>query len=152
MKNFLLPYPWKYPGILLIFSGVVLAILYIWIDFRFTIPVFAVFSSFVETKIFVTFNTNFADELIMLLFICGFGLLVFSKEKNESEILDSIRYKALVLAFISNNLLLLCSVLFVYGSGFIAILVLNLITLPVFYLCFFYFLRQREMDRTHHTK
>lgn len=152
MKNFMLPYLWKYPGILLIFSGVVLAILYIWFDFRFTIPVFAVFSSFVETKMFATFNTNFADELIMLLFICGFGLVVFSKEKDESESLDSIRDKALVMAFISNNLLLLCSVLFVYGSGFIAILVLNQITLSVFYLCFFYFMKQREMARLHRTK
>jgi hypothetical protein len=152
MKNFLLPYPWKYPGILFILSGVVLAILYIWFDFRFTIPVFALFSSFMETKMFVTFNTNFADELIMLLFICGFGLLVFSKEKVESENLDSIRNKSLVMATISNNILLLCSVLFVYGSGFIAILVLNLITLPVFYLCFFYFMKQREMDRINHTK
>jgi CHASE2 domain-containing sensor protein len=152
MKNFLLPYPWKYPGTFLILSGVVLAILYIWFDFRFTIPVFAVFSSFVETKMFVTFNTNFADELIMLLFISGFGLLVFSKERVESENLDPIRDKALVMALFSNNLLLLCSVLFVYGSGFITILVLNLITLPVFYLCFFYFMKQREMDRLHRTK
>jgi len=147
MKNFLLPYPWKYPGILFILSGVVLAILYIWFDFRFTIPVFAVFSSFVETKMFVTFNTNFADELIMLLFICGFGLLVFSKEKVESENLDSIRSKSLVMATISNIILLLCSVLFVYGSGFISILVLNLITLPVFYLCFFYFYKNRNKEQ-----
>jgi hypothetical protein len=56
MKNLMLPYLWKYPGILLIFSGVVMAILYMQFDFRFTIPVFAVFSSFVETKMFATFS------------------------------------------------------------------------------------------------
>jgi hypothetical protein len=144
MKNFLLPYTWKFPGMLLILSGLVLAILYIWFDFRFTMRVFAVFSSFMETKMFTTFNTNFADELIMLVLICGFGLLVFSKEKDESERLDLIRNKAWVKAVISNNLLLLLSVLFVYGSGFITILVVNLFSLPIFYLCFFYLLKNRN--------
>jgi hypothetical protein len=146
MKNFLLPYPWKYSGILLILLGIVFSILYIWFDFRFSLPVFAVFSSFMETKMFVVFNTNFADELIMLLFVTGFSLIVFSKEKNESQNLDFMRSKALIKALISNNILLLFSILFVYGSGFVAILVINLFSLLVFYLCFFYYQFMKAKD------
>jgi len=144
MKNLLLPYPWKFVGMLLAFIGVIFAGLYLWFDFRFTMPVFAVFSSFLETKMFVIFSTNFADELVLFLLTSGLGLIVFSKEKIESEYLDSVRFKALAKALISNIILLLGSILFVFGSGFISILVVNLFSLSIFYLCFFYFLKKKE--------
>jgi hypothetical protein len=144
MKNFLLPYPLKLAGIFLTLSGLVFAALYFWFDFRFTMPVFAVFSSFVETKIFATFRTNFADELTMLLLIAGLGLIVFSKEKTETENIDIFRTKALANASIANTIFLLFSILFVYGSGFIAILVFNLISSSFFYLCFYYFLKNKK--------
>jgi len=146
MKIWLLPYTWKYVGLFLALSGMGVAILYLGFDFRFTLPVFAVFSSFLETKMFVTFRTNFADELVLILLVSGLLLIVFSKEKVESENLNLVRFKAMVKAIIANNLLVLCSILFVYGSGFIAILVLNLFSLSIFYLCFFYFLKHREMS------
>lgn len=142
----MLPYPWKFPGLFLISAGFILAILYLWFDFRFTMPVFAVFSSFVETKMFETFTTNFADDLIMLLFVCGFGFIVFSKEKVETQNLDSVRYKAISKAAVANNIFIIFSILFVYGSGFIAVLVLNLFSFSVFYLFIFYFLKKKEMS------
>jgi len=141
MKNLLLPYPWKFAGLFLIIFGIALAVLYLWFDFRFSMPVFAIYSSFLETKMFVTFRTNFADELILLLCLTGFFFIMFSKEKNESENLDSARAKALAKAIISNNIFLLFSILFIYGYGFIAILVLNLFSFSLFYLFFFYLLK-----------
>jgi hypothetical protein len=144
MKNLLLPYPWKFLGLILIMTGTALGIFYIWFDFRFTMPVFAVFSSFLETKMFVTFTTNFADELTLLFLITGMGLIVFSKEKTETEDINTYRLKALANASISNTIFLIFSILFVYGSGFIAILVFNLFSLFLFYLCFFYFLKNMK--------
>jgi len=146
MKNLLLPYFWKFVGWLLTLIGSALAILYLLFDFKFKMPVFAIYSSFLETKMFVSFRTNFADELILLLLIIGLGLIVFSKEKIESENLEPLRTKAFATATISNNIFLLFSVLFIYGSGFIAILVLNLFSLSLFYLLFFYLLKRKEMD------
>lgn len=143
MNNLLLPYPWKIAGRILALAGIVLSVLYLMFGFRFTMPVFAIVSSFIETRVFVTFRTNFADELILILLISGFGLMVFSKEKNESENLNPLRDKAMAKASIVNNVLLLCVVLFVYGSGFLAILVLNMISLFIFYLVFFYALKCR---------
>lgn len=139
MKNMLLPYRWKLVGWLLVLSGIVLAILYFWFEIRFTMPVFAVFSSYLENKFFVTFTTNVTDDLILLLLISGFGFVVFSKEKTESENLDLIRTKALAKASIANIVFLLLAVLFIYGNGFIAIMVLNLFSFSLFYLFFFYF-------------
>ena len=134
-------------GIVLAFLGIVLAIMYLWFDFRFTMPVLAVFSSFLETKMFVTFSTNFADELILLLLISGTGMIVFSKEKNESETLDSLRNRAWVKAIIVNNIFLIVSVLFVYGSGFMAVLIFNIFSVSVFYLCFFYLIEYRNREK-----
>lgn len=143
MKNLLLPYPWKIAGWFLTLAGSVLGVLYNWFDFRFSMRVFAIYSSFLQTKMFKTFRTNFADELILLLLIIGLGLIIFSKEKIEFEDLDSARNKALARAVIVNNLFLLFSVLFIYGSGFISVLVFNLISFSLFYLFFFYILKRR---------
>jgi len=156
MKNLLLPFPFKLAGIFLALCGLVFAVLYVWFDFRFTIPVFAVFSSFVETKVFATFRTNFADELTMLLLVAGLGLIVFSKDKNETEnltlIRSKIRSKAMANAGIANIFFLLFSILFVYGSGFIAILVINLFSFFIFYLVFYHFLKRKQEDSVHRTK
>ncbi|MHC1777643.1 MAG: hypothetical protein AB9834_19750 [Lentimicrobium sp.] len=138
MNNLLLSYRWKPAGIFLVSMGIVLAIVFFWFDFRFKIPVFAVYSVFLETKMFVSFQTNFADELIMLLLISGLGLLIFSKEKTEDEGLDQLRLIAFAKALIANIVLLLFSVLFIYGSGFIAMLVINIASFFIFYLFFFY--------------
>ena len=144
MKNLLLPYYFKIFGIVLLLAGIAMAIFYIWFDFRFTIPVFAVYSVFFETKIFEVFRTNFADELTLLVLICGLGLIVFSKQKNEFAGLDFIRFKALSLAVIANTVFLLLSVIFVYGSGFMGILVINVISLFVFYLIIFLLIKRKK--------
>lgn len=151
MKKFLLPYPWKFAGVFLSLCGIVLAIFYLWFDFRFTLPVFAVYSSFLETKMFTTFNTNFADDLILLLLLSGFGLIVFTKERMESEQMDLFRIKAVVIAFITNFIFLIFSVLFIFGSGFIGVLVLNLFSFPIFYLIIFNFLKRKQGDNIHST-
>jgi hypothetical protein len=138
MKNMLLPYGRKWVGIFLILTGIVLAVLYLFFEFSLTLPVFAVFSSFIETKVFTTFRTNFADELIFILLITGFGILVFSKEKHETEILDKFRLSAMFKAIIANAVFLLFSVLFIYGTGFMGVMIFNLISVSVFYLIFFF--------------
>lgn len=138
MNNILLPYRWKLLGISLTVIGMVLAIVFFSLDFRLKIPVFAVYSSFLEAKMFVTFQTNFADEIIMILLLCGLGLIIFSKEKTEYEGYDLIRLKALAKAVLVNICFLLFAVLFIYGSGFIAILVINIFSLSLLYLLFFY--------------
>jgi hypothetical protein len=147
MERLLLPYSWKVAGWFVTLAGVVLGVLYNWFDFRFSIPVFAVYSSFLKTKMFESFTTNFADELVLLLLIIGLGLIVFSKEKIETENLDLARSKALFRAVILNNVFLLFSILFIFGSGFIGILVMNLFSVSLFYLFFFFLLKRRETGR-----
>ncbi|NTW23439.1 MAG: hypothetical protein HGA37_01965 [Lentimicrobium sp.] len=138
MNNLLLSFRWKVVGLLVTTLGVILLITYFWFDFRFKIPVFAVYSVFLETKTLEVFRTNFADELIMLLLISGLGLIIFSKEKKEVEGIDQLRLNAFAKALMANIVLLLFSVLFIFGSAFMAILVVNILSFFVFYLFFFY--------------
>jgi len=142
MRNLLLPYRWKFAGILLVCLGTGLAVPYLFFDFRFSMPVFAVFSSFMETKIFATFRTNFADELTLLLLVAGFSLIVLSKEKHETEKYDDLRLRSLFKAMLVNTVFMLFSLLFIYGAGFLAVLVFNLVSLQLFYLVFFFFARK----------
>lgn len=143
MTDLLLPYRWKYLGLGLTLVGSFLAILYYFFDFRFIIPVFAVHSSFLETKMFAIISTNFADELIMLLLLSGLGLLTFTREKTEYEYLEAIRLKASAKALLTNLGFLFLSVLFIYGNGFITVLVINLLSFPLLFLLFFLVLKSR---------
>jgi hypothetical protein len=148
MNNFLLPYRFKWIGVVMVFIGLAGLVFYLFFDFRLMAPVFAVISSFFDTKIFTTFRTNIADELIMLSFLTGFFFLSFSKEKIESEILDQLRIKAFSKAILANTGLLIFSILFTYGNGFLAILLLNLFSLFIFYLIFLYFLKRRQRKKS----
>jgi len=82
----------------------------------------------------------------LLVLILGLGLTVFSKEKVETEFMDTIRAAALGRALVTNFLFLLFSILFIYGSGFITVLVLNTLSMPVFYLIHFHYLKWRKKD------
>ena len=145
MKNLLLPFRWKFIGWFLTLCGTFLAVLYVEFNFKFKMPVFEVYSSFLRTRTMVTKTTNFADELILILLITGLGLVVFSKEKVESENLDSIRVAAFARALLTNIVFLLLSVIFIYGMGFITALVFNQISFSLFYIVFFFFLKRKKM-------
>jgi hypothetical protein len=98
---------------------------------------------------FTTFSTNFADDLILLPLLCGLGLIVFTKEWIESEQMDLFRIKAVAIAFNKNFIFLIFSVLFIFGSGFIGALVLNLFSFPIFYLIIFNYLKRKQLDNIH---
>jgi hypothetical protein len=137
----MLPFRYKLAGLILIISGFILTILYFVIDFRFELPVFAIFSSYVETKFLTTFSTNFADELILLTLLAGFLLISFSKEKKEEDYTNALRYKAIIRAVIINSAILLFSILFIYGGGFMGIVILNIYSPFIIYLITFYILK-----------
>ena len=147
MNHLLLPYKFKWVGTVLVCLGIVGLVFYIWFDFRLILPVLAVVSSFLETKTFIIIQTNVADELILVSFLAGFFFLIFSKEKSETVYMDQLRGRAFSKAVVANMVLLLFSILFVYGNGFLAIIMLNLFSVFIFYLIFFYFLKRKELPK-----
>jgi fatty acid desaturase len=127
----------KIPGIVLLLFASILSVYYFLFDFRFSFPVFAVISSYSETKFFWTFSTNFADELILLLFTLGFSLTIFSREKAEYGEYKLIRKKAIYYTIMAEIGYLIFIILFSFGSAFIALVVFNLFLPFIFYLIFF---------------
>ena len=134
----LLSNKYKIPGIVCITCAFVLAYFYFYYDMRVALPVFAVYSSIPETKIFTIFETNFSEELILLLLITGFSLVVFSEEKSESHCLRAVRIKAVIQTILIYIFWLAFSVMFVFGNGFVSILELNIVLPFIIYLILFY--------------
>jgi len=139
----LLPYKFKLPGILMIFAGAILTFFYFGFDFRFEMPVLALFSSYMESKFFATFRTNIADELIMILFLSGLFMLSFSEDKNELDFYKSLRIKALIKTAVAESIIVVLILLFVYGTGFMAFSIINLFLPFILYLIIFNILKKR---------
>jgi hypothetical protein len=106
-------------------------------------PVLALFSSFMESRFLTTFRTNFADELIMLLFLSGLFLLAFSKDKHEQLSYKSLRIEALIKTVLADSILVMLVLLFVYGTGFVAFAIINLFLPFILYLIIFNVLKKR---------
>ncbi|MEZ5070438.1 MAG: hypothetical protein R2751_05600 [Bacteroidales bacterium] len=125
---------YKVPGQILVGLGIVGTVLYFGFHFRFEIPVLAVISSYLETRYFAVFTTNFTDEAIMLCYLAGFTLWVFSAEKTENEITRTRRLQAWKRGLLTQVVLLGAGILFVYGSTFMALVLLNVFAPFVFFL------------------
>lgn len=143
----LLPFRYKIAGIACAGAATALSAIYFVFGLKITLPVFAVFSSYLETKAFTTFKTNFAEEIIILLFLAGFSMLVFSKEKNEIRSFRAVRIKALYKTVTVCVAWLALAVIFVYGNAFISVLIINIILPFPVYLVFFYTKKNRELKK-----
>ena len=133
-----LPHKLKKAGWVLLSLGILFSLAYAFLDFRFTMPVIAVFSYFTEAKYFAVFETNFADELAMISLLSGLFILSFTREKKETDLLDQLRNQALKKTLLYNSVFVFCSILFVYGVGFLGAMVLNLFSPLIIYLVLFY--------------
>ncbi len=138
----------RLPGIILTGAGLILAFLYFAFDLRFRIPVFALVSSFIKTRFFTSFTTNFADELIILVLLAGLTLIAFTREKDECTVYNSLRFKALRNALLADSIILFLTVLFIYGGGFIALAILNIFLPLVLYILFFRLYMMRLKKKT----
>jgi len=79
-------------------------------------------------------QTNIVDEIALILMLAGCFLAVFSKERLESEMVNNIRYRSIFLALLINQLILLFSTLFFYGSAFIVVVLANIVLVSIIYL------------------
>jgi hypothetical protein len=86
---------------------------------------------------------NFTDELAAIGLIMSLIFIAFSKEKIEDEAIQFFRLEALQWAVYANYLVLIISILSVYGSAFFQVLTYNMFTaLVIFILRFRYILYQ----------
>ena len=149
-RFYLFPYKLKIAGWLFLIAGLAFAIYRFYFGFKpecLNIKVFAVYSSFLQSKYFTFITNNISEEIVGLLILLGLFFIGFSEEKEESSAGMLIRYRSLFLSVYFNVLFLLVSFLFVFGLGFIKVLVLNVYSLLIIYIIIFnYFYHFRKPE------
>jgi|YNPMSStandDraft_2_1061718.scaffolds.fasta_scaffold09469_2 hypothetical protein len=106
------------------------------LDFLY-LPVFAIQSTFTETKYFFWMHSNLSDEIFTIFSIIGLTLIALSKEKQENAQNTELRLKALSLAFIINAAFIVFGSAFFYGLSYLYILTINIFSIPLLYIIIF---------------
>lgn len=98
------------------------------------VKVFAVYSKYFETNYLKVIENHISEELTALLLLVGLFIISFTKEKIEDDSVTAVRYKSLIFTFYINTAFIALSFLFVYGFGFINILVINVFSPFIIYI------------------
>ena len=89
-------------------------------------------------------NNNFTDEIISIGLIIGLILTAFSKEKIEDEWTAKLRLDSLMWGVYVNTILILLSIIFLYGELFWQVMILNLFTTLIFFIIRFNYILWKE--------
>ncbi|MFK7785980.1 MAG: hypothetical protein AB8B56_12730 [Crocinitomicaceae bacterium] len=136
--NYLLPNKFKRVGLVVLTIGIALGsvnFFYAPDPSLFDLKMFAIINKgFASTDYFKIIENNLFDEFNMMLIILGGLMAAFSREKDEDEYIAKIRLDALLWAVYSNYIILMLTVLFVYGLPFFWVLVFNTFTTLLIFL------------------
>lgn len=144
--KFLFPNKYKTIGWLLFVPSIILTLLIsifsINTDEYLNVTVFAIFNDFPLSKPehFTFIKNSIVDELLLIGLICGGILVGFSKLKIEDEFTTKIRYESLVWAIYLNYGLIVLFTLFVYGMGYMQVLIHNVFTILLFFILRFHYM------------
>ncbi|MDP2364932.1 MAG: hypothetical protein Q8M94_14330 [Ignavibacteria bacterium] len=138
----------KIYGWIILFFGILLGVTRFYFGIKlelFNFKVFAIYSKYFETNYFKVIENHFSEEAAALLLLIGLFLISFTKEKIENDTVAALRYKSLILTFYINTSLVVLSFLFVYGFGFINILVINIFSPLILYILLFKFYLHKSL-------
>lgn len=150
MKMGFLRSKYKYLGWLVLVSGSFLGYLAVSFNYKpdiLDLPIFAIYSSYLDKTVMDMTRTNLLDEIAFVFILIGFLFIIFSKQKNENDNIMKLRSQAMFTSVVLNTLFLILSSLLIFGFGFITLLVLNTFSFFVFYLIVFNLLLIRENSR-----
>jgi hypothetical protein len=145
--NQFLPFKYRVIGITVVVFAFLLNVAYFLFELRIESSVFAIVSTFLDTKFFIFFKTNIIEEIIIILFLVGFSLIVFSQLKNEKKWVLNIRIKSLIYTIFAYLIWLMITTIFIYGSAYISILIINIVLPFIIYLIVFYHLYFKACKR-----
>ena len=148
---YLLPNRLRIVGLFLLMVGIPFSIFRFYLGQKpefFEVKVFAVYSTFLQTKYFSVITNNISEELAGLSILLGLFFLAFSKEKIETNNLLEIRLRSLFYSNFISIIFLGLSFLFIFGLSFVHILILNMyISLILFIIIFKYELYKNRIIR-----
>jgi len=113
----LLHHSLRYAGYFLIFISLGAVYLYHWggRPAFFEVPVFAILTSYAETRWFVFAQTNALDEIAVISALLGLLFILFAKEKNEIPEMQMMRFRSLFLSSYITTILMIIAYITVYG-------------------------------------
>ena len=94
MKIKLFPFNLKYAGWLLLLIGLVMGYFVSFKHFMpdyLNIPVFAIYSAYMEKIVMGFTQTNLADEIAVVFILSGLAILTFTKQHEEKDIYMKLR-------------------------------------------------------------
>lgn len=86
------------------------------------------------------FKTNIVPTAVGALFIIGALMVSFSREKMEDEFIARLRQTSLIWAVVVNYLLLLLSMLLIYGVAFLNVMLYQMFTILIIFIIRFNYL------------
>jgi len=135
----LFPNPYRKLGYLFLLIALGTSYLYFWggRPSFFEVPVFAIITSYAETRWFVLAQTNLLDELAHLFLITGLVMIALSKESQETEAVQVCRVKALFYAVYATSALWIVIYLTVFGWPILIVSATIFILLLVMFIIIF---------------
>lgn len=138
----LLPFRFRFVGYGLILISFGAAYLY-FLGGRpalFEVPVFAILTSYAETRWFVIAQTNALDELAVVCALLGLLFVLFSRERIENEEIENFRIRSLFLSVYFTSGLIILFYLFIFGwpvfilisLSFILFLLISIISFRIY--------------------
>lgn len=146
-----MPRSFRFVGIFIFIGGLLLGVArfrYGWKPGILDLKMFAFYSSYLENKYLEFIGNNLAEEFTGLFLISGLFLMAFSREKNENERTNELRFKAFFLAYYLNFLFLLIALFFTFGFAFVYMLIVNMGVGLLFYLASFRILLFRDRAKS----
>ena len=142
----LLPKSFKVPGLFLLAIGVALGIAYCVIPDSMSISWNDIRELFgagrIETKANFfgpfTADSDLMMTLIGLFMVVGGVFVGFSRNREEDEFIEQIRYESLLLSIYINSIALIACLIFVWGLPFISVMFCSLFSVLCFFIICFY--------------
>lgn len=154
----LLPNKFKKAGWLVLALTTLIFIIYLITDYGnpIRVKVFALLNTYIlsdDKQPFFTFiKTDISFTLFCSLYLIGGILVAFSREKEEDEYIASLRLNAFLWALIINYLILLFTLLFIYGIAFLYIMTANMFTILFIFILRFHYLLLKSKKSAFHEK
>ena len=145
-SRFLLPRGFKVPGFCLLAVGAILGVLYCVIPDTISVSVNDIRELFGASRIKVsptflggyTADSDLIMTIIGLLMVVGGVFVGFSRNREENEFIEQIRFESLLLSIYLNSIALVACLIFVWGLSFVTVMFCSLFSvLCIFIVCFY---------------
>lgn len=147
-KLALFPAKFRIWGLGIAVAGVLLAVLRFSFGYKpefLNVNVFAVYSRYMDTKVFEVIRNQLIEEISGILVMTGLVIAALSRMKTEHDGVNALRLKSFVISIMLNAVFFTGGLLFTFGLGYMFVLILNSVSMLIFYLAVFSWLYHRNI-------